>query len=381
MATARKRGKVWQAEISLKNSDGKFIKKRKSGFRTKTEAMQYAQQQEKLVKQGYFQNKNYLIADYFKEWMNLYKKPIVSRRTYTKYETSYNSIKEYFNDKWLTEMTKKKYQSIINEYAKTHARPTVSKFNNHIRQAIKNAVEEKIILFDFTQNIVISGTQNIKKPEDKFLSYDDTQKVISYFKERLDPKIPSYYMIILAFTTGLRYSELLGLTWEDIDFQNNILHVRRSYDYHNHTGMKKTKSYSSVRKVPLNDDISNILYIYKKEQLTLFEKFSIDNPLNQIFYHYVYGIISNNAVNKSLKRAIKSLNITPSITMHGARHTFGSILLYKGIDIITISILLGHKDTNITQEVYLHQIKEMEKKNHSIINSIINDLLKNPNSY
>lgn len=241
MATARKRGKVWQAEISLKNSDGKFIKKRKSGFRTKTEAMQYAQQQEKLVKQGYFQNKNYLIADYFKEWMNLYKKPIVSRRTYTKYETSYNSIKEYFNDKWLTEMTKKKYQSIINEYAKTHARPTVSKFNNHIRQAIKNAVEEKIILFDFTQNIVISGTQNIKKPEDKFLSYDDTQKVISYFKERLDPKIPSYYMIILAFTTGLRYSELLGLTWEDIDFQNNILHVRRSYDYHNHTGMKKNK--------------------------------------------------------------------------------------------------------------------------------------------
>lgn len=133
--------------------------------------------------------------------------------------------------------------------------------------------------------------------------------------------------------------------------------------------------------MPLNDDISNILYIYKKEQLTLFEKFSIDNPLNQIFYHYVYGIISNNAVNKSLKRAIKSLNITPSITMHGARHTFGSILLYKGIDIITISILLGHKDTNITQEVYLHQIKEMEKKNHSIINSIINDLLKNPNSY
>lgn len=381
MATARKRGKVWQAEISLKNSDGKFIKKRKSGFRTKKEAMQYAQEQERLVKQGYFQNNDYLIDDYFKEWMDLYKKPIVSHRTYTKYETSYNSIKEYFKDTWLTEMTKKKYQSIMNEYAKTHARPTVSKFNNHIRQAIKNAVEEKIIIYDFTQNIVISGTQNIKKAEDKFLSYDDTQKVIFYFKQRLDPKIPSYYMIILAFTTGLRYSELLGLTWEDIDFQNNILYVRRSYDYHNHTGMKKTKSYSSERKVPLNNDICNMMDEYRKKQNDLFDKYCIDNPLNQIFYHYIHGIVSNNAVNKSLKRALKTLNITPIITMHGARHTFGSILLFKDVDIITISIILGHKDTNITQEIYLHQIKEMEKKNYSLMDSIIKDLLKNPDSY
>lgn len=198
--------------------------------------------------------------------MDLYKKPIVSRRTYTKYETSYNSIKEYFKNLWLTEITKKKYQSIMNEYAKTHARATVSKFNNHIRQAIKNAVEEKIILYDFTQNIVISGTQNIKKLEDKFLSYDDTQKVISYFKERLDPKIPSYYMIILAFTTGLRYSELLGLTWKDIDFQNKLLYEKSSYDYHNDTGMKRTKSFSLERKEPLNDDICNILNEYRKTE-------------------------------------------------------------------------------------------------------------------
>lgn len=56
----------------------------------------------------------------------------------------------------LTEMTKKKYQFHMNEYSKTHARPTVSKLNIHIRQVVKNAVEEKIILFDFIQNILIA---------------------------------------------------------------------------------------------------------------------------------------------------------------------------------------------------------------------------------
>ncbi|REH89572.1 hypothetical protein DOS68_08150 [Staphylococcus felis] len=179
---------------------------------------------------------------------------------------------------------KKKYQSIMNEYAKTHARPIVSKFNNHIRQAVKNAVEEKIIPFDFTQNVVIAGTQNIKKSDDKFLSYKDTQIVISHFKQILDPKIPSYYMIILAFTTGLRYSELLGLTWEDIDFQNRILYVRRSYDYHSHSGMKNTKTYSSERKIPLNEDIVILFCSFRESQKQLFEQFDVINPLNQIFF-------------------------------------------------------------------------------------------------
>lgn len=50
--------------------------------------------------------------------------------------------------------------------------------------------------------------------------------------------------------------------------------------------------------------------------------------------------------------------------MHGARHTWGSLMLFKGIDLITISKLLGHKDTTITQKIYLHQIKEMEKENY-----------------
>ncbi|REH89573.1 hypothetical protein DOS68_08155 [Staphylococcus felis] len=57
-----------------------------------------------------------------------------------------------------------------------------------------------------------------------------------------------------------------------------------------------------------------------------------------------------------------SLNITPIITMHGARHTWGSIMIYKGIDLITVSKLLGHKDTTITQQIYIHQIKELESK-------------------
>lgn len=177
-------------------------------------------------------------------------------------------------------------------------------------------------------------------------------------------------MIILAFSSGLRYAELLGLTWDDVLFDKMQLNIKKSYDYHYHSGMKKTKTESSNRKIPINKDIIEMLKQYKKDQQELFNEFNVKNPLNQIFYHYIEGIVTNNTVNKSLRRALMKLKITPVITMHGARHTWGSILLYQGIDVITISKLLGHKDTTVTQRVYMHQLKEMEEQNNMKINQV-----------
>ncbi|EIP8443067.1 tyrosine-type recombinase/integrase, partial [Enterococcus faecalis] len=79
---------------------------------------------------------------------------------------------------------------------------------------------------------------------------------------------------------------------------------------------------------------------------------------------------------KSLKKILKKLNIKPSITLHGARHTYGSILLYKGIDIAVVSEILGHKDTTITNEIYRHVIEELREKNIIKIDEILNDMYK-----
>ncbi|MEK3728557.1 site-specific integrase [Lysinibacillus sp. FSL W8-0953] len=220
----------------------------------------------------------------------------------------------------------------------------------------------------------MSGTDNVKKKEDKFLNYEDTKKMIAYFKERLDPKTPSYYMIILAFTTGMRYGELLGLTWDDIDFENNIIDINKSYDYHTHSGFKNTKTFSALRSISIDDVTSSLLKTFKEQQQILFNNLNVVNPFNQIFYHYIEGIVSNNAVNQSLRRALKKLGITPLITMHGARHTYGSILIYKGVDIAVVSEILGHSDTLVTSRVYIHVIKELKKRNQKLINNILESI-------
>lgn len=207
---------------------------------------------------------------------------------------------------------------MLNEYAKTHAQASTSKFNNHIRQCITNAVEEKLIIDNFTNSAVISGTNKTKKEQNKFLNYEDTKRVIPYFMERINPKIPSYYMIILAFTAGLRFGELLGLTWDDIDFDNQEIDINKSYDYKKEYKFIDTKTYSSSRTIFIDKTTINLLMQFKQNQQELFEKFSVTNPYNQVFWHYI----------------------------------------------------LGHKDTAVTSRVYLHVIKELREKNKVQINSL-----------
>ncbi|PAQ12925.1 hypothetical protein CD798_17110 [Bacillaceae bacterium SAOS 7] len=116
------------------------------------------------------------------------------------------------------------------------------------------------------------------------------------------------------------------------------------------------------------------LFLIHEKDSPLFE-----NQKYQVYLHQLAvlrRIISNNAVNQSLRRALKQLGITPLITMHGARHMFGNILIYKGVDLSVVSEILGHKDTTVTSRVYIHVIKELRNKNKIIINNVILNLYK-----
>ncbi|NEU48872.1 site-specific integrase, partial [Enterococcus faecium] len=87
MARLVKRGNSWQYEISYKKDDGKYTKIRKSGFKTKGEAKDAANELEYNLNKGLKgDRKNLLLSDYFEDWMQLYKEGTVSPITYRKYE-------------------------------------------------------------------------------------------------------------------------------------------------------------------------------------------------------------------------------------------------------------------------------------------------------
>lgn len=305
------------------------------------------------------EKKNMVLADYFEDWMVLYKKDSISLVTYKKYEDTLKSLRKLAPFLKLSEMDRNSYQKILNKYAKNHAKETVIKFNNHVRTCLKDSIDDGVINRDPTRKAVIKGGSPSKSKEDKYLNYSQLKILLEETENHLNPEYASPYLVRTAAKTGLRFSELLGLTWSDVDFEKCLVDVNKTWNYK----IKKfgpTKNESSIRKVVLDDRTLKLLQQLKTEQSELFAITEISNPYNLVFYNLKNGIVSNNAANKFLKKMLNRLNIDTNLTLHGLRHTYASVLLYKQINILTVSKLLGHRDATTTQETYAHIVKELE---------------------
>lgn len=374
MATYQKRGKTWQYSISRAKQG--LPRLTKSGFATKSDAQAEAMEIESQIKRGFVvdpikQN----IADYFKEWMELYKKGAVDEITYKGYRDTYKKLKIYMPNILISEITASSYQRVLNIFAETHAKATTSGFHKRVRASIQPLIEEGRLQKDFTSRAVVKGNGNDKAEQDKFVNYDEYKNLVEYFKNRLDPNYSSPTMLFIISITGMRASEAYGLVWDDIDFDNNIIKCRRTWNYRaKEGGFKKPKTSAGIRDIVIDDDNMNILKNFREQQKQLFEEMEIEPIHDFVCYHPFKKIVTLSAVQNSLSHALKKLGISTPLTIHGLRHTHASVLLYHGIDIMTVSKRLGHASVAITQQTYIHVIKELENRDRDKIIELLKKL-------
>lgn len=375
MARYTKRGKVWQYEISYKTPEGKYKKIRKSGFPKKSDAILAASEIETKIGKGFKINeKDILLSEYFKSWMEIYKKGKVSDVTYLKYDNILMNIEKYFKYSTIKSLTRTRYQEIINKFSKTHATPTVERFNSTIRASIVNLIDEGFIPLDFTKNVVIKGETEVKKEKDKYLNFLEFKRLMKTAKGRFNPRYPSNFMIYLAGMTGMRFGELIGLTWDNVNYDKKYINVVQTWDYQLNTGFLPTKNEQSVRKISIDDSTLEELSNFQSEQNKLFRSLDVTNRYQLVFSNAITNAISNNAINKQLSKLCKQSGIDTPLTLHGLRHTHASVLLYKDINILAVSKRLGHKDLSITMSVYSHILKELEEKENKHIATILKEI-------
>ena len=217
------------------------------------------------------------------------------------------------------------------------------------------AVHEEIIQKNFTTFAkAVSKHKGIER-ETKLLEVEEYKNVIAVSKRKMD--VQSYAVIYLIAVTGMRFAECLGLTWDNVDYDNKVLSVDKTWNYKTNLDFASTKTKSSIRKIPLDDETLRLLKFYQKEHW-------IHNKENRIFSN-----ISNNAVNKTLRRIVGR-----NVHAHSLRHTYASFLISKHIELLSISKILGHENMNITIEVYAHQLKELEDESNSEIRGIFSEL-------
>ena len=151
-------------------------------------------------------------------------------------------------------------------------------------------------------------------------------------------------MVYISFYTGARRGEVLALRWKDIDFENNIINiVQNKIRKVDGTKIKETKNKRSRNFVAPQILMTKIKEIYNNQ-----------NKDDLIFDYYPA------TYTKMWQKFIKRNNLK-YITLHDLRHTNGSILASKGVDIVTIAKRLGHLPATASA-YYLHAVSEEDKK-------------------
>lgn len=232
----KKENGEWSYRVFYRDEFGKRHSVNNSHFKKKSDAQNTAREIEmKKTQVGISQQKeNITFDDYFKQWIKIYKAGRFSKSTQTKYDLIQRFVHDSFGKTKLKKITKFEYQQALDKYAEKHVKTTVSMVNGAIKASLKDALEQQIIHLDFTRNAILSGE---KKPKEiKYFEIDKANEIRQYCLKNSNIYKITRYAIALSMAIGLRYTEVVGLTWNDIDFDNNTIDVNKTYDYKNRTG-------------------------------------------------------------------------------------------------------------------------------------------------
>ncbi len=341
MAYFRKRANGWEYRISYKDNLGKYRQKSKGGFRTKSEATHAANQAELEIVEGITADKEVTLADYFKSWYTIHRAPSITAGTIKHYETATTAIAKYFDQIKLIDITPSSYQATLNEMGRHYRKSTLRLIHAKIKACAKYAVMDRLIKVNFAELAKVNSEIEPKTLDKKFLTQTEYLDLIAFTKA--NPYEHRQLQIYLLAVTGMRVGESLGLTWDDIDFDNHQLTINKTWDIYAKNGFAPTKNQQSIRTVPLDNDTITLLKEYKSEKW-------IENKFNRLFSENTHSYL-----NKRLK-----VIVGRSVHVHSLRHTYVSYLLTNGIEVLTISKLIGHKDPTITLNTYSHLLKEKE---------------------
>ena len=220
---------------------------------------------------------------------------------------------------------------------------TVRNINQVISSALDLAVAQKIIPSNPTDAC------ELPKVEHREMQTIPEEQLQAFFAEAKATGVYEMYYIELA--TGLRRGELLGLKWQDIDWKNGIIKVRRQIarvDGQIVEAPLKTKN--SYRTVTISPQAIEVL---KQQRAKTHDQYVFPSPNG--------GPISPDSVNNMLKRVLARAGI-PKVRFHDLRHTFATIALQNGVDIKTVSGMLGHFSAGFTLDTYAHVTTSAQKE-------------------
>jgi len=283
-----------------------------------------------------------LFSEVAKQWIE-FKKPYLRASTWSVYE---GHTRNHFHDldnikiNRISAVKVEKFITARQEQGMNIS--TIRKILVTLGQIFKYAVRHQYL----DQNPLLNaerprGTGNTEKKKIRILTIDEINPFLDAVQDQ------KYKMLFrLAIMSGARQGEILGLKWLDIDWENNQIHIQRTF---NNQAWYDTKTGESNRRIDLGPSMMS--------ELKQWRIACPPNDLGLVFPNKAGQPINNtNMRNRHFNPALKTAGIE-RIRFHDLRHTYASLLIEQGENIKYIQSQLGHSSPTVTLNVYAHLMK------------------------
>lgn len=368
-----------QGSIYLRK-DGRWVASIQNGFKENGKPnikTKYAKTQaeakrklKELIKEIYTPTEevitnNSLVREYCDNWLQNVQSNILKPSSYDRKEiTLENQVYPLIGDICMSQVSFDDIQDMINELKKQDlSYSTIKK----AYEAINGCFKYALIKGDINKNPCIGVTlpKNLKHQDGDIKFYTEkqvelllNQSTIKYNNGKSKYRLG--YGIQLLLYTGLRIGEALALTWEDVDIQNKTIKINKNLKQvknrdDNQSVYKiiiqsSTKTNSGTRIVPLNNKSIEALKQIKE----------ITGQYKYVFSTETGNNVSSRTCDRMFRKIQENCGFKEIYGVHALRHTFASLLFKKGVDVKTVSEILGHKDVSVTYNTYIHLIQEQK---------------------
>ena len=384
MATIRKRGNSYQIRVSCGyDTSGNQV------VQTMTwkpaDGMNKKQIEKELQKQAIlFEDKcmkgqvtaNIKFQDFAEQWFEEYAKVNLRPTSYARMKQLTKRVYPAIGHKRLDKITARDIQKFITDML-TNGR----NLNNGKPLSRKTAVHHLSFISDVFSYAVRMGMlcDNpcrrvfvlIHDPETKEI-YTIEQVKILYENLKSEPMKYQAYLL-LSIYSGYRRSEMLGLEWKDIDFEHDLIHVRRTSQYTSEKGIytdtTKTRKSKRVSKMPAS--IMNLLRQFKADQNEEARRLGTKwEDYDRLFTKWNGAPMNPQTPFEWLKGYCERIGI-PFRNIHSLRHLHASLLIFEGVDVVAVSEDMGHSVVGTTLNLYSHMFQEAKARNCDAISNAL----------
>ncbi|WP_294406951.1 tyrosine-type recombinase/integrase [uncultured Ruminococcus sp.] len=375
MATIRKRGDSYSIRVSCgydtngKHKEQAMTWKPEPGM-TKRQIEKELQRQavlfEEAVAHGY-KTTAVKFQEFAEEWFEEYAKLNLRSTTYERMRQLTHRVYPAIGHLRMDKITARQLQGFVNSLAKEGAnektgKPLAPKTIRHNLSFISDVFSYAVKMDLLSDNPCRKVTIPKGEVKEKQI-YSQEEMALLLTRISGEPTKYRAFFFLIAYS-GFRRSEMLGLEWKDIDFENNIITVKRTSNYTAERGIytDTTKTKRSQRVLKISPYIMGILKELKDEQdeeaLRLGDKW-VDS--DRLFVKW-NGEPMNNQTPYGWLKEFCEKNELPFYGIHSFRHFAASALISAGLDVTTVSGALGHCNSGTTLNVYSHMFQNAQAR-------------------